>query len=80
VKTNFFGEPIVQPGGDIGAAFSEMYGTDLEATLTAWFIERDGDGWGCTVRDEEEHEVHLEGYESETQLREHLASARVEVA
>lgn len=80
MKTNFFGEPIVGPGDDLGAAFSEMYGTDLEAPLTAWFLERDGNGWGCTIRDEEEHEVHAEGFESETQLREYLTSARVEVA
>lgn len=80
MKTNFFGEPVIEPGGDIGAAFSEMYGTDLEAPLTAWFVERGDDGWGCTIRDEEDHEVQVSGFESETQLREQLASARVDVA
>jgi hypothetical protein len=81
MKKNAFGEPILQPGDDIGAAFMDAFDTDIDATLTAWDIEEDDlFGWSCTIRDEEDNEIQVHDFASEDELREYLTTARVEIA
>lgn len=81
MKKNYFGEPIVQPGDDIGAAFGETFNTDIDATLTAWDIEYDEDfGWCASIRDEELNEVQVQDFETEEALRDYLRQARVDIA
>jgi hypothetical protein len=81
MKKNAFGEPILQPGDDIGAAFSENFDTDIDATLTAWDIEEDESfGWSAIIRDEELNEMQVHDFSSEDELRDYLRDARVEIA
>jgi hypothetical protein len=81
MKKNYFGDPILQPGDDIGAAFSESFDTDIDSTLTAWDIEHDDHlGWSATIRDEELNEIQVQDFESEEALREYLRQARVDIA
>jgi hypothetical protein len=81
MKKNFFNEPILQPGDDIGAAFSETFDTDIDALLTAWDIEHDDEmGWSATIRDEELNEIQVQDFESEEALRDYLRQAHVDIA
>jgi hypothetical protein len=51
------------------------------ATLTAFDIEEDDNfGWSCVIRDEDFNEIQAHDFESEDELREYLATARVEIA
>lgn len=80
MKKNMFGESIIQPGDDIGAAFSDRFDTDLDATLTARFIEHDDVcGWSCQIEDEDCNEMQVHDFGSEEELREFLANARVNI-
>lgn len=81
MKRNAFGEPILQPGDDIGAAFSETFDTELDATLTAFDVEEDENlGWSATIRDEDFNEIQVHDFSSEEELRDYLSNARVEIA
>jgi hypothetical protein len=81
MKRNAFGEPILQPGDDIGAAFSENFDTDIDQTLTAFDVEEDEDfGWSATIRDEDFNEIQVHDFSSEEELRDYLSAARVEIA
>jgi hypothetical protein len=80
MKRNTFGEPILQPGDDIGAAFSETFDTDIDATLTAFDLDEDPNfGWSCVIRDEDFNEIQVHDFETEEELREYLSTARVEI-
>jgi hypothetical protein len=81
MKKNFFGDPILQPGDDIGAAFSETFDTDIDApsprgtsSMTTTM------GWSATIRDEELNEIQVQDFESEEALRDYLRQARVDIA
>jgi hypothetical protein len=75
-----FGEAILQPGDDIGAAFMDAFDTDIDAALTARFIEFDDVcGWSCTIEDEDCNEMQVHDFESEEALREYLTNARVNI-
>lgn len=80
MKQNAFGEPILQPGDDVGAAFSETFDTDISATLTAFDLDNDPNvGWSATIRDEDFNEIQAHDFESEEALREFLSGANVEI-
>jgi hypothetical protein len=81
MKRNAFGEPILQPGDDIGAAFSETFDTDIDATLTAFDLEEDENfGWSAVIRDEDFNEIQIHDFSSEDELRNYLTAAQVEIA
>lgn len=80
MKKNVFGEPILQPGDDVGAAFSGTFDTDFEANLTAFDLDDDPTfGWSAIIRDENFNEIQVHDFESEIALREYLAAAQVEI-
>lgn len=82
MKRNFFGGPIIQPGDDIAAVFSDQHDTDLETQLTARFLEEDTDagmGWTCTVSDEDGNEVEIHDFPSKDELITFLTDQGVDV-
>jgi hypothetical protein len=80
MKTNFFGEKILQPGDDIGALFAEQFDAEPEDTLTASDIEHEPDlGWTCLIRDEGLNEAQAHDFETEAALREWLTKQGVEI-
>lgn len=80
MKRNHFGEPILQPGDDIGLAFMETYETDIDETLTAFEIDNDPNfGWTATIRDENFNEIQVHDFEDRGELVTYLEAANVRV-
>ena len=80
MKYNAFNEPILQPGDDIGAAFSDRFGTELEDRLVARFIDEDPlFGWCCVIEDEALNEFQVHDFTSREALTNYLNSACVTI-
>lgn len=80
MKTNTFGESILQPGDDIWATFMEAHDTEPGDSLIARFIEHDPEfGWACTIADSEGNEVQAHDFESREALVAWLRVANVEI-
>lgn len=69
MKRNAFGETVLEPGDDVGLAFADEYGTDIDDPMIARFVDDDPNfGWCCTLADNEGNEISAQGFETREAL------------
>ncbi len=82
MKQNALGESILQPDDDIFAEFSEVYGANLEDTLTAFEISNEDQadlGWTCSIRDEGLNEMQAHNFGTRDELVAWLTHQNVQI-
>lgn len=80
MKTNAFGDVVIQPGDDLLAIWNDTHMLDEEPQLTARFIEHEPHiGWSASISDENGIEMEIHDFDSREALVAFLKEQGVEI-